>query len=302
MAFHATLLRLRHWPTWFAVGLLWLVAQLPYRLQLSIGRQLGHVIKRCSHKTRRVTDINLALCFPELSALEREILRDKNFESVGMGIVETALTWWGNPEKLLPQVHIHGLEYVDAALQHGKGVIFCSAHFSALELSGRLFALKVPISAMYRPQKNPVLDYLARRYRYRFYRETIAREDLRGMIKSLKKNNIVWYTADIDAGTKNGIFVPFFNVPAASLTITSRLARITGARVVPAFYYRREGGGYDVHLGPILDHFPSDDLEHDTGRINQIIEAAIRQKPEQYLWQYKRFKTRPAGETRFYKI
>jgi KDO2-lipid IV(A) lauroyltransferase len=125
---------------------------------------------------------------------------------------------------------------------------------------------------------------------------------MRGVVRALKRNEVVWYAPDIDAGTKRSLFAPFFGLAAASLTATARLARLTGAPVVPCFYFRRsDGAGYEIHVDPALEEFPTEDVMADTARINRLIEAAVRRYPEQYLWQHRRFKTRPAGEAPLYR-
>lgn len=111
----------------------------------------------------------------------------------------------------------------------------------------------------------------------------------------------IWYAYDIDAGPKHSVFAPFFGIPTASLTSASRIAHISGAAVIPISFHRRDSDlGYDVLLSPPLENFPSNDPITDATRLNAIIEEAIRNKPEQYVWQYKRFKTRPQGESRLY--
>jgi Kdo2-lipid IVA lauroyltransferase/acyltransferase len=291
----------KYWIIWLLVGLFRLILFLPYPVLLKLGHGIGHMLLRFSGKSEKTARINLALCFPELSLAERETLLRKNFESAGIAVFEMGLAWWGSESKLRHLGHIHGMKHLEQALQKNKGVIFCGAHFLTLELIGRLLIPHLPFAVMYRPQKNPVLDKLAYYYRKKMYQKIIARDDLRGMLKWLKANKIVWYTPDIDAGLKNSIFVPFFGIQAASITATSRLAEISQAVVVPIFYYRRDNeSGYDICIEPALENFPSGSLEQDTLRINQIIETAVRKKPEQYLWQYKRFKTRPNGEQRFY--
>lgn len=291
----------RQWPFWILIGLLWLVAKLPYRWLLALGKKLGKVLFKIGGKGKKTAIINLKLCFPALSAQEREKLLIKHFEAAGISLMETALAWWGNAHKLKPLLHIQGLEYWQQALAAGKGVIFCSAHFMTLELAGRLLAMEQPFSVVYRSQKNAVLDKFAKRHRNRIYQRIIARGDLRGMLKYLKQNGTVWFTPDIDAGLKNSVFVPFFGVPAATITATARLANMSGAQVLTAFCYRRsDESGYDVCISPPLANYPSTEPQQDAWYINQLIENAVLQAPEQYLWQYKRFKTRPGDESRFY--
>ncbi len=296
------LLHPRQWPVWLAVGLLWLLAQLPYRWLLKLGEGIvGKLLYHFSSKARRTAETNLALCFPELTAVQRKNLLKQNFAATGISLLETALAWWGKEQRLCHLLKVHGMEHLEQALAKGNGVILCSAHFMSLELAGRLLAMQQPFAVIYRPQKNILLDKLAKRYRQKIYQRIIARGDLRSMLKYLKHKGVVWYTPDIDAGLNNSVFVPFFNIPAATITATSRLAQLSQAQVIPTFPFRRQDGtGYDIYMHAPLTHYPSGDSEQDARRLNQIIETAIEQAPEQYLWQYKRFKTRPLGEKRFY--
>lgn len=301
MSMKTTFLAPRFWPIWLILGLLRLIVLLPIKWQLQIGRSLGQFLSYLPTKMRSTTEVNLALCFPELSVAERTALLRKNFESVGMGAIETALGWWAPNAKLSHLAHITGAEHLAAALKKGKGVIFCSAHFTTLEVIGRLFALQFPIAVMYRPQKNALVEEITRKSLQKHYLKVIAREDIRGMLRCLKQNIPIFYTPDVDAGAINSVFVPFFGISAASITATSRYAKMSGASVIPSFFYRRaDNSGYDIVLQPAIADFPSENLEQDITRINQIIETAIRRCPEQYLWQYKRFKTRPNDEKRFY--
>lgn len=291
----------RYWPTWILLGSMWLVAQLPYRLQMGIGRLLGRAMERLGHKRRRIAEINLGLCFPELSETERKALLKDHFRSLGMGMVETAMSWWTPGARLKPLAHLEGLEHLQAALARGKGVILLSGHFTSLEIGGRLLTLFTPFHALYRRHKNPLFEATMRRARVRNLDKAIPREDMRGMLRSLKDNMPVWYAADQDYGREKSIFAPFFGVPAATITATSRLAQASGAAVVP-FTQRRlaDGSGYLLKLYPALDDFPGASLKADAERINVIIEEQIRAMPEQYLWVHRRFKTRPEGEPSLY--
>lgn len=278
-----------------------LLVKLPYKRQLSIGRRIGWLLTIFPSKMRHTTEINLRLCFPELTKQQHQQLLRKNFESVGIGIMETALGWWASDAKIEQLAHAQGFENIENAFKKGKGVILCGAHYTSLEIVGRLMAKRFPIAVVYRTQKNPLLEKINRQALDKHYHSVLRREDIRGMLRCLKDNICVWYTPDVDAGVRNSIFVPFFGILAATITATPRFAKMSGAPVIPAIFYRRDdGSGYDLIARPALDNFPSENLEQDIILINQVIEAAIRQHPEQYIWQYKRFKTRPAGEKRFY--
>ena len=138
---------------------------------------------------------------------------------------------------------------------------------------------------LYRDHRNPVIETLQRRARRRRFEKAIPRGDLRAMLASLKQNRPVWYAPDQDFGRDNSVFVPFFGIPAATLTATSRLARVSGAPVVPFFQRRLPGAcGYELTLLPALEDFPGNDIEQDTRRLMALVEARVRRQPDQYLW------------------
>ncbi len=281
---------------------MWLIAQLPYRAQLGIGAILGGLMYHASPRHRHITAVNLRLCFPELSAPERATLLRRHFGSLCMGVVETAMSWWTPDKKLRRLAHIEGMEHLERAKKMGKGVILLSAHFTTLEIGGHLLAMHTPFHAMYREHKNPLFDAVMRRARERRFEQAIPRRDVRAFLGSLKMGLPVWYAPDQNYGRKHSVFVPFFGVPAATNTSTSRLAHLSGAPVVPFFQIRLpHGQGYQLNIYPALENFPSGDITQDTLRVNQLIEQQIRRAPEQYLWVHRRFKTRPPGESDVYQ-
>ncbi|WJW75265.1 LpxL/LpxP family Kdo(2)-lipid IV(A) lauroyl/palmitoleoyl acyltransferase [Thiohalobacter sp. IOR34] len=291
------LLAPRFWPLWSGLGLGWLVAQLPYRWQMRLGRGLGALLFHTARRRRHIARTNLRLCFPELDEAARERLLRSNFAALGMGVVETAMSWWTPDARLRPLARIEGLEHLRAALAQGRGVILLSAHFMTLEIGGRLLALEAPFHVLYREHKNPLFERVMRRARERHFEKAIPRDDMRGFLRSLKANMPVWYAPDQNYGREHSIFVTFFGIPAATISATHRLARISGAPVVPFFPERlADDAGYRLRLLPALADFPSGDEAADTQRINDLIEAEIRRIPEQYLWVHRRFKTRPEGE------
>jgi KDO2-lipid IV(A) lauroyltransferase len=293
-----------NWPMWIVAGILWLIIQIPYTLQLKIGKFLGLLAYYFAKRERRNADINLQKCFPTLTPQARKKLLKKSFISAGQGTLETLFGFWGSPRRLKKLIHIknqiHNLEIVNAALRNKKGAIIFAPHFTSVHFAGRLLNLLRPFACMYFPPKNKVFRSIAENAFPHAYEQAIARDDARGLIRALKKNKAVLYTPDIDGGRK-GLFVPFFNTPASTVTATSRFAEMTGCAVIHVNYTRRKDGkGLDFEFQPSLEHFPSGDIYADTLRINHIIEKNIMEHPEQYLWQYKRFKTRPAGEKDFY--
>ncbi|MBI5460825.1 MAG: LpxL/LpxP family Kdo(2)-lipid IV(A) lauroyl/palmitoleoyl acyltransferase [Gammaproteobacteria bacterium] len=292
----------RYWPVHVGMTLGWLTAHLPFGVQMGLGRILGDCAYYLMRERRRVARTNLGLCFPELDTEARRTLLREHFRSLGLGVIETAMSWWTPTARLRGLARIEGLEHLHAALDAGRGVILLSAHFTTLEIGGRLLSLHAPFHVLYRRHKNAAFEAVMQRARERHFEKAIARDDMRGMLKSLKANIPVWYAPDQNYGAEHSIFVSFFGIPASTITATARLARISGARVVPFFQERLPGtGGYRLKLYPALENFPTDDEAADTQRVNTLIETEIRKTPAQYLWAHRRFKTRPPGEAPVYK-
>lgn len=301
--FRAAFLHPRYWLLWLGLGVLWLVVQLPYALLLKLGRALGALMLLAAKSRRQIAARNLELCFPELSAAERTRLLRENFASSGIAFFEMAMSWWWPRARLARLAHIEGLEHLQAAQREGQGVILMSLHFTTLEIGAALLGQRHTIDGMYREHNNPLFDYIQRHGRERHNRDAsaIEREDVRAMLKVLRAGRAIWYAPDQDYGRKQSIFVPLFGVPAATVTATSKFARLGKARVVPFTQQRlADGSGYRLTIHPPLADFPGDSEEADCLRINQWIEQAVRQCPEQYLWAHRRFKTRPEGAPKLY--
>jgi KDO2-lipid IV(A) lauroyltransferase len=292
----------RYWPAWSSLIGLRLLALLPYGLLLGIGRLVGRVLYRASPDRREIARINLRLCFPQMGAAEQEALLRANFESLGIAVCETAMAFFWSDRRLAPLSHVEGLEHLEQALARGKGVILLTCHMTHLEVSGHLLALHEKISLMYREHKNPLMDQAIRESRAARAHDTVERNDVRAMIRELRKGHAVWYAPDQNyGGTTQVVFVPFFGVPALTVTTTARLAQMTGAAVVPFFPIRLgDGSGYRIRLLPALADLPGADEAEDALRINQLVEQVVMEAPAQYLWVHRRFKTRPVGDERIY--
>lgn len=295
------LLAPRYWPTWVGLMLLRSCVLLPYPILMALGRTLGRLLRSLPLRFVRVARRNLQLCLPELSASEREQLLTRHFESLGMGLFETVLSWWGAPTLGRQLTEIVGLEHLQTALQHGKGAILLSAHFTTIEMSGWALATRMPLNIMYRPTRNEVMERFLSRNRARRLKRAIRRDDVRAVITALKANEAVWYAPDQSYRNKGAQLVPFFGIPCASNVATSRLAKMTGAAVLPYFPQRlADGRGYRMHILPALDNFPSDDAVTDTLRYHALVEAHIRKVPEQYFWIHRRFKGLTADYPDYY--
>lgn len=231
--FRTYFLHPRFWLLWLGLGLLWLVAQLPYKVLLWLGRCLGRVMYRLASSRRKIAARNLELCFPQMPAAEREALLKENFASTGITFFEMAIAWWWPAERLRRLGSIEGLEHLRQAEADGQGVILMALHFTTLEMGGGLLGMAQNMYGMYRPHKNPLFDYMQRRGREQRLLGVIGRDDVRGMLKLLRAGGVVWYAPDQDYGAQRSVFVPLFGVPAATVTATSKFARMGRAQVIP---------------------------------------------------------------------
>ena len=302
-SFRAAFLHPRFWALWLGLGLLWLIVQLPYRALLVLGRGLGALMFRVAGSRRHIARRNLELCFPQLGEAERERLLRENFASTGIAFFEMAMSWWWPRARLARLAHIEGLEHLHEARQDGQGVILMALHFTTLEIGAALLGQRQTIDGMYREHNNPLFDFVQRRGRERHNPDAsaIEREDIRAMLKVLRAGRAIWYAPDQDYGPKQSIFVPLFGISAATVTATTKFARLGKAQVVPFTQQRlADGSGYRLVIHPPLQDFPGESEEADCLRINQWIEQAVSACPAQYLWAHRRFKTRPAGEPKLY--
>jgi KDO2-lipid IV(A) lauroyltransferase len=291
----------RYWPTWLSIGLMRLIAWLPWCLKLAIGRLIGLLAWRFAKRRRHITETNIRLCFPERDEKAQARLVREAFIANGMGLVETATGWCRDPEHLRHRVTFKGQEHMVRAQAQGKGVLIIGVHFSTLDLGGALHSLFFPADVVYRPHDNPLFERFMTKARNRIFGRAIDRHDLRGVVRRIKAGNNVWYSPDQDFGRDASVFAPFFGINAATIKLTAKIARMTGAPVMPLIFHRNpDNRTYTLEYLPALENFPSGDEVADATQVNAVIEAAIRRHPEQYLWLHRRFKTRPRGEAGFY--
>jgi len=270
---------------------------------LVLGRGLGRLLYRLISSRRRIAEINLRLCFPEMDKSTRNHLVKESFIAAATSVFEGTLSWWANDARIRRLYRIEGLEHLEAARTQGKGVILLGGHYTTLEISGRFLARHVEgLQPIYKPARNKLFEAVMAGSRRRLFDDLLPSSDMRTIVRNLKKGKVVWYAPDQDFGRERSVFVPFFGVPAATLISTSRLARLSGAPVVPFYSERLPGSeGFLLRLLPALENFPSGDDLVDATRVNQVIEEQVKRVPAQYLWLHKRFKTRPEGEDDVYR-
>lgn len=294
----------RYWKSWLLIGWLRLAAMLPWRVSLGLHRRLGRFLGRRSRRSVRLVEDNLARCFPGMTAAERSRLAADYFGNMGAIVPELALAWFGSERRVNALFEIEGQAHLDAALERGRGVLLAAGHFTPMELASVAVSACAPRYALlYNQRRSRLLSEYQRRSRARYADEAFQKRNLRGLLRSLRRNSVAWFSADEAHTGKSSAELPFFGVPALSNTSLSRLARISGAAVVPLFFCRKaDDSGYLIRFGPALEDFPSGDEIADTERLIAILEEQIRECPAQYFWKQKRFRRRreerhESGET-----
>ena len=284
-----------------ALAVVWLLSLLPLPALAAIGRGFGSLLYVFGRARRRVCLINLERCMPQLTAQEREALARRHFQAYARVFLERPILWWGSAARIRRLVRIEGREHFEAV--RGAPLILLVPHFVGLDMGGVRMMLELDIVSIYSKQKNKVFDAVLYAGRTRFGEQTLlSRQDgVRPALRAMQAGRPFYYLPDMDYGERDAIFVPFFGVDAATITGVSRLARLAGARVLPFITRMLPGGeGYVARFLPAWEDYPGVSIEADTRRMNEFIEAEVRQMPEQYLWVHKRFKTRPPGEASWY--
>ncbi len=284
----------RYWGVWLVLGLYRAIVLLPHPVLMALGRHLGRFAMRVLRSRVTIARKNIDACFPEISEAERRSLLTAHFESLGMGLLEAGMAWWWDREKLLALAEIRGFHHLEQAAAKGKGVLLFGAHFTSMEIGGSILAYKFPLDVMYRHSNNAAVEYVMSNARRRVCRHLIERAEVKELLRSLRQGRAVWYAPDQNTQRKKAVFADFFGHKAATTPATARLAQITGAAVVPFRTVRTTGGKrYRLEIEAELMDFPSGDVVRDTQRTNGIIERWARDRPEQYLWIHRRFRTRP---------
>jgi KDO2-lipid IV(A) lauroyltransferase len=287
--------------TRLGLAFVWLLHLLPLSLLTLVGRAFGMLLYALAFERRRVTLTNLRLCFPELNEAERAALARRHFRAFARSLLEHGILWWSSRARVQQLVRVAGLEHWQAV--ENRPVILLAPHFVGLDMGGVRLTSEYRLVSVYGHQKNPAFDAVLYHGRTRFVRpELFSRQQgIRPVVRAMRQGLPFYYLPDMDFGPRDSVFVPFFGVPAATITGLARIARLAGAVVVPAVTRQLPGSaGYELRFYPAWENFPGDDDEADARRMNAFIEERVREMPEQYYWLHKRFKTRPKGEAKFY--
>lgn len=284
----------RYWPSWCFLGLLRCLAFLPHRPLMKVGAVFGRAAGFVAKRRARIADVNLQLCFPEMDRAARQAMLRDHFAALGQGVMELCMAWWWPREKLRTLLlTTRGLEHLPPS-DSDRGTILLTAHFTSMELAGAMLSLFCQGHAMYRRNENPVFQWAIEHYRKRYATSVIARDDLRGMVRALRRGETVWLAPDQHFNKKGSVIASFMGVPAATTVATSRYAEMGKAQIVPVYLYRAPGGYHLVVEAP-WEEFPSGDDRQDAQRVNDLFADWVRTAPAQYNWIHRRFKTQGGG-------
>jgi KDO2-lipid IV(A) lauroyltransferase len=266
-----------------------------------LGSTLGAFFSWFRSPARRVAERNIELCFPEMGPQERRELVKKHFRLSGFAVLSLGVAWWAPQWRIKRFITLRDQHYLEDVLASGENAILLVPHFLGLDIGAMRLSMDRKYVSMYRRSRSDLLEYLFQR-RSRFGALVVERaSSLKTLIRFIRQGVPFYYLPDQDLGERASVFVPFFGIPAATVTALSRIAGSTGATVVPCIMRILPAGrGYEVRFYPPLENFPSEDPVADARRMNQEIEKWVREMPEQYMWSYRRFKTRPHNEPSLY--
>lgn len=283
------------------LALMWILHWLPLPVLGRLGEGIGSLLFVGLRARRNITLTNLRLCMPEVPETERRLIARRHFQAYARSVLERGILWWGSEARLRRLIKIEPQIPLDQ-IQSGPTILLCP-HFVSLDVAGIAVALETSVCSIYTRQRNRVFDEALKKGRSRFQPVTIVprAEGIKPIMRAMRNGLPFFMLPDMDFGAKDAEFVPFFNIPAATLTATARLAAVTGAKVIPVVAtFLPDYRGWKVTFYPAWEDYPGTDMFAATRRMNGFIEDRVRETPAEYFWTHKRFKTRPAGEPSVY--
>lgn len=297
-----TFLNPRYWYAWPVLALMLVLSWMPGPVHWLLGSALGEILSWLPTPNRRFAYRNLELCFPDKTPAERRRIVKRHFHLSGYATLSLSIAWFAPQWRIRRFIALSNASYIDEAYASGKNVILLAPHFVGLDIGGMRTSLGRHFVSMYRRARNPLMEYLFQR-RSRYGSVVVERfANLKPLIRLIRGKWPFYYLPDQDIGEKASVFAPFFGIPAATVTALSRIAETTNAVVIPCVTRALpRGRGFEVRLYPPFENFPTPDPLSDAARMNREIEQWVREMPEQYMWTYRRFKTRPNGEKSLYE-
>lgn len=285
------------------LALIWVLHWLPLPVLGRIGKAIGSVLFVVVRSRRHITLTNLKLCLPHLSEAERLQIARAHFQGYTRSILERGILWWASPARLRRLIQIEPSVPLQQIAQHPT-ILLCP-HFVCLEVAGVAITMATPACSIYTRQRNKMFDAALRKGRLRFTADAsnlLARDaGVKPIMRAMKSGRPFLMLPDMDFGARESVFVPFFGIPAATLTAPARLSSATQGQVIPVVTrFLPNYQGWKVIFYPPWDDYPGADLNAATRHMNEFIEARVLEAPAEYFWSHKRFKTRPPGMPSFY--
>ncbi|HYD81221.1 MAG TPA: lipid A biosynthesis acyltransferase [Paucimonas sp.] len=278
------------------LGLMWLLHWLPLPILGRLGEAIGSLLFATVKSRRRIALTNLRLCLPDRSEAERRDIARRHFQLYARSMLERGVLWWASEARLRRLLEVEPGVPLEA-IAAGPTVLLCP-HFVCLDVAGVAVMLESSLCSIYTRQQNRVFDEALKKGRSRFRPvKIVPRADgIKPIIRAMREGLPFFMLPDMDFGAKDAEFVPFFGIPAATLTAPARIAAATGAKIVPVVATFLPGyRGWKVKFYPAWEDYPGDDMVEATRRMNAFIEERILEAPAEYFWAHKRFKTRPPG-------
>ena len=280
----------KFWGTWLIVLVGLPLALFPYKAKLFIATKLARMLINKPSRTINNAWVNLSVCFPDKSEQEIKALLEKTLVTAGTFLLSFASLTLRSAKWLQNNTTINGMEHLQSTLDSGSKAILLVPHTWGIDIPAVVLASHdLPVSAMAKRQKNPVMDWLMHRQRVQYGGRVYERDNgIKPFIKSVRDGYLGYYLPDQDHGRDHSIFVDFFNIPKATLPGLGKLSKVSRAKIIPVFsVFDAESGKYIINISPAWEDYPSADEHIDTRRMNAYIESELNKTPEQYMWVLK---------------
>lgn len=288
------------------IGFIRALSRLSLSQAQALGVWVGRMMWSFGGRTREVTEKNLELCMPHLTLEQREQMARQSLVETACTMTEAGAAWMWQEQKAQAQLKtVHNGELLDQCMADSRGLIIIVPHIGNWEMLNHYFSPRYVGYGLYRPPKIPGLDRFALERRgglglgLRLVPTT--RDGVESLYGLLREGEAVYILPDQEPSLKSGVFAPFFGIEALSSKLVPTLQQATGCEVICNYAIRLpDAGGFDVYFRRLEDGYDSADLRTAVTAINRTVELCVETAPEQYQWEYKRFKKRPEGEPKIY--
>lgn len=281
------------------------LALMPHCMIRAIARFFATLLWWVKDDMRKVSEKNIALCYPDMSHAERQQLAKQAVLETVRTVFEMPICWLGSADKVLNSIHrVEGQQHIEALREQGNGVIIILPHMGNWEVIGLYLAKHFPCTSLYKPTEEAAYNSIVESARSRTGATLVPtnKKGVLAVVKALKAGGITCILPDqIPEDSNSTVFAPFFGEQAATMTLIPNLLQRGNIKAVAAFAKRCEQGGYEIIIQPVDDAIYSEDTVQSAAAMNSCIEKLIALAPAQYQWEYKRFRLGPDGKRKVYK-